>query len=79
MPVLGNHVKVIRPRGDKPPDEPVYDISATAFRKFFDLPNDEWRWYFDVPDFDVRFVALDLNHISDLGTTWQSCHSYKRG
>jgi hypothetical protein len=79
MPVLGNHDKEIRPRGDRPSDEPVYDVSATAFRSFFELPNEEWRWYFDVPDFDVRFVALDLNHISDLGTTWQSCHSYKRG
>lgn len=79
MPVLGNHDKEIRPRGDKPPAEPVYDINATAFRGFFELPNEEWKWYFDVPDFDVRFVALDLNHISDLGTTWQACHSYKKG
>lgn len=79
MPVLGNHDKEIRPRGEKPPDEPVYDINATAFREFFELPNEEWKWYFDVPDFDVRFVALDLNHISDLGTTWQACHSYKKG
>ncbi len=79
MPVLGNHDKEIRPRGDKPPEEAVYDISATAFRKFFELPNEEWKWYFDVPDFSVRFVALDLNHTSDLGTTWQACHSYKKG
>jgi hypothetical protein len=79
MPVLGNHDKEIRPRGEKPPREPVYDITATAFREFFELPNDEWKWYFDVPDFDVRFVALDLNHISDLGTTWQASHSYKKG
>jgi len=76
MPVLGNHDKEIRPRGDKPPQEPVYDINATAFRKFFELPDDEWKWHFDVPDFDVRFVALDLNHTSDMGTTWQACHSY---
>ncbi len=79
MPVLGNHDKEIRPRGDKPPAEPVYDINATAFRGFFELPNEEWKWCFDVPDFDARFVALDLNHISDLGTTWQACHSYKKG
>ncbi|MGZ0175018.1 MAG: metallophosphoesterase, partial [Planctomycetales bacterium] len=71
MPVLGNHDKEIRPRGSKPPDEPVYDIDATAFRRFFELPDDEWKWYFDVPGFDVRFAALDLNHISDFGTTWQ--------
>jgi hypothetical protein len=79
MPVLGNHDKEIRPRGDKPPADPVYDIDATAFREFFELPNEEWKWCFDVPDFDVRFVALDLNHTSDLGTTWQACHSYKKG
>lgn len=79
MPVLGNHDKEIRPRGDKPPAQAVYDIDATAFREFFELPGDEWKWYFDVPDFDVRFVSLDFNHISDFGTTWQSCHSYERG
>ncbi len=74
MPVLGNHDKEMRPRGSKPPAEPVYDIDATAFRKFFELPGDEWKWHFDVPEFGVRFVALDLNHISDMGTTWQACH-----
>lgn len=40
MPVLGNHDKQIRPRGNKPPSEPVYDIEATAFRRFFELPGD---------------------------------------
>ena len=35
------------------------------------------KWRFDIPDFDVRFVALDLSHLSDLGTTWQASHSYK--
>lgn len=79
MPVLGNHDKEVRPRGSKPPEDPVYDIDATAFRRFFELPGDEWKWHFDIPDFDVRFVALDLNHISDMGTTWQACHSLKRG
>jgi len=78
MPVLGNHDKEMRPRGRKPPEQPVYDIDATAFRRFFELPGDEWKWHFDVPGFDVRFAALDLNHISDLGTTWQACHSFKR-
>jgi hypothetical protein len=78
MPVLGNHDKEMRPRGSKPPEEPVYDIDATAFRQFFDLPDDEWKWRFDVPGFDVRFVGLDLNHISDFGTTWQACHSFKK-
>ena len=26
--------------------------------------------------FDIRFAALDLHHISDQGSTWQSCHSF---
>jgi hypothetical protein len=76
MPVLGNHDREIRPRGSKPPAEPVYDVDATAFRRFFELPDDEWKWHFDVPEFDLRFVALDFNHISDFGTTWQTCHAF---
>lgn len=79
MPVLGNHDREIRPRGPEPPAEPVYDIEATAFRKFFELPGDEWKWHFDVPEFGVRFVALDFNHISDMGTTWQTCHPFDKG
>lgn len=78
MPVLGNHDREMRPRGPKPPATPVYDVEATAFRKFFELPGDEWKWHFDVPDFGVRFVALDLNHISDMGTTWQTCHPFAK-
>ena len=31
-----------------------------------------------MPDFGVRFVALDLNHISDMGTTWQTCHPFDK-
>jgi hypothetical protein len=76
LPVLGNHDREIRPRGDKPPAESVYDVDATAFRQFFELPDDEWKWHFDLPNFDLRFVALDLNHISDFGTTWQTCHAF---
>jgi hypothetical protein len=75
MPVLGNHDREIRPRGPRPPPEPVYDVEAAAFRTFFALPDEEWRWHFDVPQFGVRFVGLDLNHLGDLGTTWQTCHS----
>jgi hypothetical protein len=78
MPVLGNHDREIRPRGNKPPAEPVYDIDATAFCKFFPLPGERWKWYFDVPDFKARFIALDFNHISDRGTTWQSCHAFDK-
>jgi hypothetical protein len=79
MPILGNHDREIRPRGPQPPAEPVYDIDATAFRKFFELPGDEWKWHFDMSDFGIRFVALDLNHISDMGTTWQTCHPFDKG
>lgn len=76
MPVLGNHDRESRPRGSKPPAEPVYDVDATAFRRFFELPGDEWKWHFEVSEFDLRFVALDFNHISDFGTTWQTCHAF---
>jgi len=79
LPVLGNHDREIRQRGPKPPAEAVYDTDATAFRTFFALPGDEWKWTFDLPGFDVRFVALDLQHISDLGTTWQTCHAFAPG
>ncbi len=74
MPALGNHDRQIRDRGKSPPAEPVYDVEATAFRRFFELPGDEWKWAFDLPAFGVRFIALDLNHLSDQGTTWQTCH-----
>ena len=76
MPALGNHDRQIRPRGKMPPEEAVYDVDATAFRRFFELPGDEWKWHFDIPQFDLRVIALDFNHISDLGTTWQTCHRF---
>jgi hypothetical protein len=78
MPLLGNHDREIRPRGERPPADAVYDIEATAFRAFFALPGEEWHWHFDVPEFGVRFLALDLSHLTDMGTTWQSCHPYDR-
>lgn len=80
MPILGNHDREIRPRGPgpKPPEEPVYDVDAVAYRKFFALPGDEWKWHFDFPKFGVRFIALDLNHVQDHGTNWQTCHAYDR-
>lgn len=80
MPILGNHDREIRPRGpgSKPPEEPVYDVDATAYRKFFALPGDEWKWHFDFPKFGVRFIALDLNHVQDHGTNWQTCHAYDK-
>jgi hypothetical protein len=79
MPLLGNHDREIRPRGPKPPPEPVYDVEATAFRSFFALPGDQWKWHFDVPDFGVRFVALDMSHTQDQGTTWQTNHPFLAG
>lgn len=79
MPALGNHDREIRPRGAKPPPEPVYDVDATAFRAFFALPGKEWCWALDIPEFGARFIAADLNHVQDLGTTWQTCHDFREG
>ena len=76
MPALGNHDKEVRSHGAKPPPEPVYDVEASAFREFFALPGDEWKWHFDISDFDVRFLALDIQHISDIGNTWRTCHAF---
>jgi hypothetical protein len=77
MPILGNHDREITGRGPKPPAHAVYDVEATAYRKFFALPDDEWKWHFDLPGFDLRLIALDLNHIQDFGTTWQTCHAWQ--
>ncbi len=60
MPTLGNHDREIRHRGPRPPKEPVYDIDATAFRRFFALPDEQWKWHFDIPEFHVRLIALDF-------------------
>jgi hypothetical protein len=77
MPILGNHDREVTGRGPKPPTQAVYDVEATAYREFFALPGDEWKWHFDLPGFDLRFIALDLNHIQDFGTTWQTCHAWQ--
>jgi hypothetical protein len=77
MPILGNHDREVTGRGPKPPAQAVYDVEAAAYREFFALPGDEWKWHFDLPDFDLRFIALDLNHIQDFGTTWQTCHAWQ--
>ncbi len=76
MPVLGNHDREIRSRGPKPPPEAVYDVEATAYREFFALPGNEWNWTLSFPEFAARFIALDLEHISDMGTTWQTGHPF---
>lgn len=78
MPILGNHDREITPRGPKPPDHPVYDIEAKAFRAFFPLPDEGWKWRFDLPAFGARFLALDASHVNDQGTTWQTNHPVTR-
>ena len=78
MPILGNHDREVHPRGKTRPSHAVYDVEATAFRRFFELPDEEWKWHFDLPEFDLRFIGLDFNHISDFGTTWQTCHAFDR-
>ena len=79
MPVLGNHDKQLHPRGPKPPENyMVYDTLSTAFRSFFELPGDEWKWSFEVPDYNIQFIGVDLNHIGDIGTTWQTCRTYHK-
>jgi hypothetical protein len=76
LPILGNHDREIRPRGPRPPAVAVYDVSAKGFRRFFVLPGEEWRWHLDLPRHGLRLVAVDLNHVSDMGTTWQTCHAF---
>jgi hypothetical protein len=76
MPALGNHDRQLRPRMFEPLVDPTYDIEATTHGLFFPLPGDGWKWHFDVPGFDIRFLALDLSHISDRESNWQSCHPF---
>lgn len=78
LPALGNHDRQIRyaPKGQA--TEPLYDMEATAFRAFFPLPGDGRYYHVDLPGFDTRLVALDLSHISDMGTLAQSCPPFGR-
>lgn len=78
MPILGNHDRELTPRGGGPPEHAVYDVEAKAFREFFPLPNEGWKWRFDLPRFGVRWLALDASHVKDQGTTWQTCHPVVR-
>jgi hypothetical protein len=77
MPSIGNLDRKIRPKGESM-EKPAYDVAATGYRKFFALPDKEWRWAFDVPDFDLRLVSVDMNHTRDFGTPEQSCHPFDR-
>ena len=80
MPCLGNHDREIAPRGERVEGPSrFYDPEATAYRTFFDLPGDEWKWFFDWEPLSLRVVALDLNHTSDFGTSLQTCHDWRRG
>ena len=77
MPVLGNHDREIRPRAPLSVlKAPVYDVKATAYLQLFPLPDDGWKWHFEIPAFGLRLVGLDLNHLSDMGTLLQTCHNF---
>ena len=76
MPILGNHDKQIYPRGKKPPAHKVYDVNASSYRKFFTLPDEEWKWNLKLAEFDLDIIALDLNHTSDISNNWQTCHGF---
>jgi hypothetical protein len=43
----------------------------------FPLPDDGWKWRFEMLAFGARFVGVDLNHVQDLGTLLQTCHDYR--
>lgn len=77
MPSLGNLDRKIRPKSPGP-GVPAYDISATGYRKFFALPGKEWLWAFDIPDFDLRIISVDMSHTGDFGTPNQSCHPFDK-
>jgi len=75
MPSLGNLDRKIRPKGISM-EEPAYDIEATGYRKFFALPGKEWLWAFDIPDFDLRLISVDMSHTGDFGTPEGACHPF---
>jgi len=77
MPSLGNLDRKIRPNSPGP-GIPAYDIAATGYRKFFALPGKEWIWAFDILDFDLRLISVDMNHTGDFGTENQSCQPFDR-
>jgi len=79
LPAPGNHERQIRYSPNGAPTEALYDVEATAFRSFFPLPGDGRIYHVDLPGFETRLVALDLNHVRDMGTLAQSCMPFKRG
>lgn len=72
---LGNLDRKIRPKGLSL-EQPAYDMEATGYRKFFALPGKEWLWTFDIPDFDLRFISVDMSHTRDFGTPEGACHPF---
>ena len=77
MVSLGNLDRKIRPNGLSM-EEPGYDIAATGYRKFFALPGKEWIWAWDIPDFDLRFISVDMSHTGDFGKPNQACNAFDK-
>lgn len=77
MVSLGNLDRKIRPNGLSM-EEPGYDIAATGYRKFFALPGKEWIWAWDIPDFDLRLISVDMSHTGDFGKPNQACHAFDK-
>ncbi|MDO4576123.1 MAG: hypothetical protein Q4D98_13020 [Planctomycetia bacterium] len=77
LSALGNHDREITPRGKRVPGPSLhYDPEATAFCRFFPLPGKRWCWTVAFPEFSLRLVGLDLNHVSDRGTSLETCHGW---
>ena len=77
MVSLGNLDRKIRPNGLSM-EEPGYDVAATGYRKFFALPGKEWIWAWDIPDFDLRFISVDMSHTGDFGKPNQACNAFDK-
>lgn len=77
MVSLGNLDRKIRPNGLSM-EEPGYDIEATGYRKFFALPGKEWIWAWDIPDFDLRLISVDMSHTGDFGKPNQACNAFDK-
>ena len=77
MVSLGNLDRKIRPNGISL-EEPGYDIAATGYRKFFALPGQEWIWAWDIPDFDLRLISVDMSHTGDFGKPNQACNAFDK-
>jgi hypothetical protein len=75
MVSLGNLDRKIRSNGLSM-EEPGYNIEVTGHRKFFALPGKEWIWAWDIPDFDLRLISVDMSHTGDFGKPHQACHAF---